>query len=115
MIRYLIPLLYVSTMALAKAPPNPDPTLAPFFHGLKQPDTGMSCCSIADCRPVKIRVHENRLQVFIDKESFTDGPDQWVDVPPSKMLTPRPNPTGEPIACWSELYGIMCFLNGLGI
>lgn len=115
MIRYLIPFCVAATIAVAAPPENADPTLAPFFHGLKQPDTGMSCCDVSDCRPVNIRVHENRLQVFIDRKSFSGGTDAWVDVPPEKMLKPRPNPTGQPIACWSELYGVMCFLNGAGL
>src|SRR6516164_2028992 len=35
---------------LAAPPDNPDPALAPWFESLKQPGTGASCCSIADCR-----------------------------------------------------------------
>src|SRR5215469_16074808 len=42
--------LALSRATLAAPPDNPDPALAPWFESLKQPGTGASCCSIADCR-----------------------------------------------------------------
>ena len=40
----------------AAPPENADPNLAPWFESLKQPGSGVSCCSIADCRPVEYRL-----------------------------------------------------------
>lgn len=97
------------------APPeNADPELAPFFKSLKIPGTEISCCNLTDCRTVKIRINEKKLQVFIDSKKFIGGTDTWVDVPENRILSPRPNPTGEPVACWDTFNGIICFVNGSG-
>ena len=43
-------------VAEANPPPDADMSLAPWFQSLKQPGTGMSCCSMADCRPADFRI-----------------------------------------------------------
>jgi len=40
----------------AAPPENADPALHGWFESLKQPGSGVSCCSIADCRPVEYRL-----------------------------------------------------------
>jgi hypothetical protein len=41
---------------VAAPPENADPALHGWFESLKQPGSGVSCCSIADCRPVEYRL-----------------------------------------------------------
>jgi hypothetical protein len=58
--------LALSQAAVAAPPDSPDPALAPWFESLKQPGTGASCCSIADCRTVEFRQDRDGYEVFID-------------------------------------------------
>jgi hypothetical protein len=90
--------------AAALPPPNADPALAPWFRDLRQPGTGMSCCSIADCRPTDYRTTGDQYEVLIG--------DRWLAVPPDKILDRRDNPTGRAIVCWTPQRGIMCFIRG---
>ena len=105
-------LLAMATAALLSAsrieaapPENADPALAPWFQSLLQPRTGVSCCSISDCRPADSRVRDGRYEVFID--------DRWMPVPPEKVLERKDNPTGRPIVCYTPQAGIMCFVRGI--
>ena len=93
--------------------PHGDPELDKFYESLKIPGTELSCCNLEDCKPVKIRTFEGKLQAFIDK-SFPGGDEKWYDVPTNKVLTPRENPVGEPVACWNSYIKIICFVNGSG-
>jgi len=88
----------------AAPPADADPALAPWFNSLRQPGSGISCCSIADCRPAEYRVVDNHYEAFIEGE--------WRAVPPDKVLTRADNPTGRAIVCWTKLSGIMCFVRG---
>src|SRR5260370_21386495 len=56
----------------AAPPENADPALAPWFQSLRQPETGMSCCDIADCRPTEYRTVGDQYEVWIE--------DQWLPV-----------------------------------
>jgi hypothetical protein len=90
--------------ALAKPPPDADPALAPWFHSLHQPDTGISCCDLADCRPTDYRTVADHYEVYVG--------DEWRAVPPNKVIKRLDNPTGHAIVCWTPLNGIMCFVKG---
>ena len=52
----------LSMLGVASAPAAPpdgaDPNspIGQWFQSLKQPGSGASCCSIADCRPVDYRI-----------------------------------------------------------
>ncbi|MEK6883434.1 MAG: hypothetical protein AABY22_27655, partial [Nanoarchaeota archaeon] len=61
----------------------------------------------------KTKIVDGKLQAFID-ESFPGGQNIWIDVPKEKILSPRENPVGEPVACWKPYTGIICFVNGSG-
>lgn len=90
--------------AFAKPPENADPALAPWFRSLAQPGTGLSCCSLADCRPVDARITPSGYQIRVDN--------RWLAVPPEKVLHGKENPTGKPVAC--VLNGqVLCFVPGL--
>lgn len=90
--------------ALARPPPGTDMNspAAHWYSGLKQPVTGYTCCSIADCRPVDERIgphghYEIRLRATAD---LPQAPSHWWQVPDKAVLHGHTNPTGEPIACY---------------
>src|SRR5689334_12264101 len=70
-------------------PPNADMTLAPWFQGLRQPGTGISCCSMADCRPTDFRTNGSHYEAMIEGE--------WRVVPPHVILEQIENPTGHAV------------------
>ncbi len=108
-------LLSVTAAARANPPPGADPALAPWFHQLRRPGNGYSCCSEADCRNVPTRAAGSDTEVFIDRKRFgSRAPDAWVKVPPAHVLAGRDNPTGGPVACWAAWGGVLCFVPGPG-
>ncbi len=90
--------------AHAAPPADADPSLGPWFNSLRQPDTGISCCSISDCRNADYRVTQGAYEAFIAGA--------WRRVPPEKVLSRSDNPTGRAVVCWSPSQGVMCFLRG---
>jgi hypothetical protein len=90
--------------AVARPPPNADMSLAPWFQGLRQPGTGISCCSIADCRQTDARINGSHYEAMIDGA--------WLPVPADKILERTDNPTGRAIICYTPSLGIMCFIRG---
>src|SRR5579875_510632 len=95
-------LALASSAAGARPPDNADPGLGPWFQGLRQPDTGISCCSVADCRQTEYRASGGHYEALIQ--------DRWVSVPPQKVLSQTENPTGRAVVCWTPSTGIMCFV-----
>jgi hypothetical protein len=97
-----------SGIPLRAAPPeHVDQNLAQWFQSLQQPDTGVSCCSIADCRPVDSRVGPAGYEVFLE--------DEWQPVPKEKILEGKHNPLGRAVVCSSQAMGILCFVRGTEI
>ncbi|HXP32336.1 MAG TPA: hypothetical protein VN832_14675 [Stellaceae bacterium] len=89
--------------ALSAAPPEgADPTLAPWFQSLRQPGTGVSCCSIADCRATEYRSRGEGYEAFIDE--------RWISVPQERVLDHIDNPTGRAVVCYEPTRGILCFV-----
>ena len=87
----------------AAPPEGADSALAPWFESLKQPGSGVSCCSIADCRPVEYRLATAGYEALLDA--------RWVRVPDDKILHGRTNPTGRAQLCRSPISGaILCFI-----
>ena len=87
----------------AAPPENADPALHGRFESLKQPGSGVSCCSIADCRPVEYRLVADGYEAFIDAN--------WVRIPDDKVLHGTSNPVARGIACRSPISGtILCFI-----
>ncbi|MBV9248293.1 MAG: hypothetical protein JO227_03465 [Acetobacteraceae bacterium] len=95
--------LWVST-ASARPPPNADLSLAPWFQSLRQPRTGESCCSIADCRQTDFRVQDGHYEALIEGE--------WRAIPPEVILQRMDNPTGRAVVCYTPYRGVMCFIKG---
>lgn len=94
----------LSGSAVAHPPANADLRFEPWFQSLRQPGTGMSCCSMADCRPTEFRVRGGHYQALVMGK--------WEDVPPSAVLQRTNNPTGRAIVCYTPYRGIMCFVRG---
>jgi hypothetical protein len=94
--------LVIARGALAAPPENADPTLGPWYQSLKQPGSGVSCCSIADCRQVDYRTEGDHYEALIDGK--------WLLVPPERVLAHETNPTGHGVVCWTPWQGILCFV-----
>jgi len=94
----------VSGVATASPPPGADMSLAPWFQGLHQPGTGMSCCSIADCHPTDFRTSGTHYEALIEG--------RWLAIPPDKILDRTDNPTGRAVVCYTPTLGILCFVRG---
>lgn len=88
--------------ARAQPPENADPYFAPWFQSLRQPGTGISCCSIADCRQTEYRTGQDGYEALIG--------DQWIVVPREKVLDHTDNPTGRAVVCYLPGKGILCFV-----
>jgi hypothetical protein len=92
-------------LAALGAPPDgadPDSPIGQWFKSLRQPDTGLICCSIADCRPIEYRIAVDHYEVAIDG--------RWVSVPPEKVVH-RENPTGHAILCRGPASSVIfCFV-----
>jgi len=94
----------VVASAYGRPPENADPALAPWFQSLAVPGTGVSCCSIADCRPTDYRTVGDHYEALIEGK--------WVVIPPRKVLDRTDNPIGRGVVCWTPERGVMCFVRG---
>jgi hypothetical protein len=103
----LTAVLFATASGFAKPPPNPDPSLSPWFEGLIDPETALSCCAETDCRAVDARIARDHHEVLIDGA--------WVAIPEGKIVRRTDNPTGRAVLCWSPAMGIMCFVPGPGV
>jgi hypothetical protein len=100
---FAVTLLLIAS-AYGRPPENADPALAPWFQSLSVPGTGISCCSIADCRPTEYRTVDEHYEALIE--------DRWIAIPPRKVLQRTDNPIGRAVVCWTPERGIMCFVRG---
>ena len=105
--RWMLVAIALGPMALPAAveaapPADADPALSPWFQSLRQPENGVSCCSMADCRPADFRTSATGYEVWIE--------DRWQPVPPEKVLQRTDNPVGRAIVCWTKQLGILCFV-----
>jgi hypothetical protein len=110
-------LVLAAAPAFGAPPPNADPALRDWFQSLHIPGSGVGCCSVADCRPVKYRQVGDHYEIMPMREQFPSLPDnvigQWAGVPPAAILENQSNPTGSAIACLQDLNDtlyIMCFI-----
>lgn len=94
--------IVAALIARAAPPPDTDPAFADWYRSLQQPTTGVSCCSIADCRATDYRTDGNHYEVLINNK--------WTVVPQDKILQHIDNPVGRAVVCWTPALGIMCFV-----
>jgi hypothetical protein len=104
------PLLLLILTAAAPEGADPDSSVSEWYRGLRQPDTNMGCCSIADCRPVQYRIVGNRYEFLLDGRFSGVQEPKWVPVPAPMILDHTPNPTGSAVACWEPHSGVRCFV-----
>jgi hypothetical protein len=95
-------LLFLANSPGAAPPQNADPALAPWFQSLQQPGTGISCCSVSDCRPTEYRTTGDHYEALIENK--------WIAIPPEKVLQRTDNPVGRAVVCWRPSTGVMCFV-----
>lgn len=95
---------------------NVDPIRKAWFHSLKQPGTGISCCDSSDCKPVEYDVRKGVYWAHLSDDRGDWG---WHEIPPEKVITDpdvlRRNPTGSAVACWlgsPEKPHLYCFVPG---
>jgi len=89
----------------AEPPAGADPALRPWFESLKQPGSGVSCCSISDCRPVQYRLASDGYEALIESG--------WIHIPEDRVLHHKQNPLGRAVLCRSPASGtIFCFVPG---
>jgi len=88
--------------ALAAPPADSDGHFSGWFQSLKQPGSGASCCSIADCRRRPYRSNRDGYEVLIES--------QWIEVPGDKILRVA-NPTGDAVVCAIGTR-VLCFVPG---
>src|SRR5207245_11556648 len=81
----------------AAPPDNADPALHGWFESLKQPGSGVSCCSVADCRPVEYRLAADGYEAYLDT--------RWIHVPDDKIIHGMVNPIARGVLCRSPLSG----------
>lgn len=94
-----------------------------FYKGLKQPDTGVSCCNISDCKATKAYrfVPETGRWEVLHSWGEWNGSNgsiqrqEWLAVPPNKILSWRQRPAGvdgdEAILCAGRASSnVYCFL-----
>jgi hypothetical protein len=87
----------------AASPQHTDQALASWIESLKQPGSGVSCCTIADCRPVDYRMAADGYEALLDTS--------WVRVPDDRIVRGTTNPAASAIICRSPISGtIMCFV-----
>src|ERR1044072_1180791 len=86
---------------------------APWFNSLRQPQSGVQCCSMHDCR-----AYDERTEVRIENGVYAvlhNG--EWLQVPASKIIERFDNPTGHFVACVYDLGGsggalVLCAVKG---
>jgi hypothetical protein len=81
----------LAAAALARPPADTPGPYAAWYEGLKQPRSGTSCCSIADCRHYRVRIRDGNYEVLFEGA--------WLIVPNEVILQHEDNPTGDYIAC----------------
>src|SRR6266852_2637035 len=80
----------------ARPPDGPlDPAISDWFKSLKQPETQMSCCSVADCRRMPYHIQDGHYEVDIEGFRYV--------VPDGTVLQGVDNPTDQSVVCYSLL------------
>ncbi len=87
---------------IAAPPPDADGRYSGWFQDLRQPGTGSSCCSLADCRMTDYRGTPQGYEALVYG--------RWIVVPQEKILRGITNPTGRAVVCAHPDGTILCFV-----
>ncbi len=102
---WLSSVLGIAALAAPPSGADPDSEMGRWYKSLERPTMpGISCCSVADCRPVPSKWDEVYWV-------FKDG--KWIVVPSKIILLKHDNPVGEAILC-SRDGTLYCFLPAAG-
>jgi hypothetical protein len=107
--------LLLASPAIARQPAGmaPDPGLHAWFESLRQPNSGLPCCSISDCHFVVCAVRGDHYEIIVGGDHYT--------VPTVTIVSNVENPTGKAIACYTfapvlqgelpkDIVDILCFV-----
>jgi hypothetical protein len=72
-----------------------------WFKSLRQPNTGISCCDVADCRRTDANWHGGQWWAIVEGE--------WTPIPPEKEVD-RQSIDGEAYVCSGRSHRIYCFV-----
>lgn len=102
--------LLLASAGLADAAPPPVGSedyrlMAPFKDWItsQHSERGISCCSLADGRPVDARIEGDHWIAHVTPEHFPGEIDHWVDIPEDKIVH-EGNPMGVPVL-WLHTFG----------
>ena len=64
--------LLLASPAIARQPSGmtPDPGLHAWFESLRQPNSGLPCCSISDCYFVVYAVRDDHYEIEVDGDRY---------------------------------------------
>lgn len=94
--------LALTGMGVHAAPPSEgDLHYSEWFLSLKQPGSGVSCCSISDCRMTDLKI-EGQHYWAKDQEG------NWLEIPDDKILRIS-NPTARAVLCAAGGH-VYCFV-----
>jgi len=71
-----------------------------FYNQLINPTTKQSCCSLNDCVPTQMRIHEGKYQVMVEGE--------WADVPQSQVVKKTAPDAGTHVCFHKATKNILC-------
>ena len=118
--RLFFAVLLAATPALATPPPvgsEDYQVTAPYndwFRLLRNAE-GTLCCTLSDCRPVDARISaDGHWEFLADPKHFPGADGRWIRVPDDRVVR-KPNPVGQPIACYVDGLPPFCFLPAQGV
>ncbi len=97
--------LIIATIPKAHAAPpvgsDASSSVSKWYRSLRQPVTGISCCSEADCRATPARQRpDGSWQAMLGSE--------WIDIPPNLIIEDEQHPGGQAVLCSSGAT-LFCF------
>jgi hypothetical protein len=117
-VRWVVFAFLLVSPAMARQPPGttPDPGLHAWFESLRQPNSGLPCCSISDCHFVAYTVVDGHYEIEVDGDRYA--------IPGGIIVSNIANPTGRAIACYTfvpvlrddgpkDIVDILCFVQPL--
>ncbi|HVV94718.1 MAG TPA: hypothetical protein VHD15_15000 [Hyphomicrobiales bacterium] len=91
----------LGAVAALSLPAHAEGDRASWFHSLRQPATGMSCCDIADCHATQADWRQGGWWAKVDGE--------WEPVPGEKLLK-KTSIDGQAYVCSGPEHVIYCFV-----